>query len=738
MTPGQITKGFLAQAEINLKLTYRDRTVIFFNYLFPLIFFFIFATLFHAEQGGAIVQVLTMVLSIGILGIGFFGAGIRAVQDREANILRRFKVAPISAAPMLVASLLTGVLNFLPSALLMILLSHFFYGMVFPERWISLLVFIALGVLAFRGLGLMIASVVNSAQESQILIQMLYFPMLFLSGMTIPISIFPNWLQLVAQFIPSTYLVNGMQAIVGANQSLAQNALAAGALILTTVLTTFLGVKLFRWEKEEKVANSAKLWLLAVLAPFLLLGMYESHSRDSIVQSKLLARQFEQSRTVLIRGARIFVGDGRVIESGAVLIKNGKIEHVYAGEAPDPKQLNAEVVEAAGKTILPGLIDVHVHLSSPGGFSQSADAYLTSKTMPRALAAYLYSGITAVKSVGDPLDDVLKTRALVNSGEKLGAELFAVGPMFTAPGGHGTEYLRYIPAAYRKAAEAQIVRTPATPEEARQQVDALKQRGVDGIKAILEAGQSGFVFERMDVAILRAVAAEARAKALPIVVHTGDARDVADALDAGVNGIEHGSSRQEIPVALLNQMKTNGVTYDPTLSAWEGFTDVANGSMEPLERPLVLQAAPPGLIESSKKFLQSPDGLKMREGVKKYGVDLEIAKRNLVAAWQAGVTLVTGSDAGNPLVLHGPTIEREVELWVEAGLPPEVALQAATYNSARLLRASDRIGLVQEGREANLLLVDGNPLKDIKQIESVQTVFLKGEHISRSELFDQE
>jgi imidazolonepropionase-like amidohydrolase/ABC-type multidrug transport system permease subunit len=736
--PGQIIKGFVAQAQINLKLTYRDRTVIFFNYLFPLIFFFIFAQMFHAEQGGAIIQVLTMVLSIGILGIGFFGAGIRAVQDREANILRRFKVAPISAAPMLVASLLTGVLNFLPSALLMILLSHFIYGMEFPERWISLLVFIALGVLAFRGLGLMIASVVNSAQESQIVIQMLYFPMLFLSGMTIPISVFPNWLQLVAQFIPSTYLVNGMQAIVGKNESLAQNTSGAWALILTTVLATFLGVKLFRWEKEEKVANSAKLWLLAVLAPFLLLGMYQAHSHESIVQSKLLERQFERSRTLLIRGARIFVGDGRVIESGAVLVKNGKIEHVYEGEAPDPKQLHAEAVEAAGKTVLPGLIDVHVHLSSPGGFSQSEEAYVNSKTMPRALAAYLYSGITAVKSVGDPLDDILKTRTLVNSGERQGAELFAVGPMFTAPGGHGTEYLRYIPEAYRKAAESEIVRTPGTPEEARRQVDALKQRGVDGIKAILEAGQNGVVFPRLDVAILRAVAAEARAKGLPIVVHTGDARDVADALGAGANGIEHGSSREEIPVALFNQMKANGVTYDPTMSAWEGFSDVASGSLEPLERPLVLQAAPPGLIESSKKFLQSPSGLAVRESIEKYGVDLGIAKRNLVAAWQAGVTLVTGSDAGNPLVLHGPTIEREVELWVEAGLPPEVALQAATYNSARLLHASDRIGVIKEGHEANLLLVDGNPLKDIKQIESIQAVFLKGGRVSRSELFDQE
>jgi len=209
-------------------------------------------------------------------------------------------------------------------------------------------------------------------------------------------------------------------------------------------------------------------------------------------------------------------------------------------------------------------------------------------------------------------------------------------------------------------------------------------------------------------------------------------------LDAGANGIEHGSARDEIPVALFSRMKTSGVYYDPTLSVWEGYTDIANGSMEPLERPMVLQTAPPRMIESSKQFLQSANGKKMRESIQRYGVDLGVAKRNLMAAWQAGVVLVTGSDAGNPLVLHGPTIEREVELWVEAGLPPAVALQAATYNSARLLGVSDRMGLIREGREANLLLVDGNPLKEIKQIETIQSVFLKGEHVARTELFDQE
>ena len=228
-------RSYIAQAAINVKLTFRDRTVIFFNYLFPLVFFFIFAQLFHAEQGGAIIQVLTMVLSIGILGSGFFGAGIRAVQDRESNILRRFKVAPISAAPMLVASLLTGLLNFLPSVVLMVLLSHFIYGMDIPREWLSLLIFVSLGALAFRALGLIIASVVNSMQESQILIQLLYFPMLFLSGTTIPLSSLPNWVQILAQFIPATYLMTGMQSILGRNETLGQNLSAGGALALTIV-----------------------------------------------------------------------------------------------------------------------------------------------------------------------------------------------------------------------------------------------------------------------------------------------------------------------------------------------------------------------------------------------------------------------------------------------------------------------------------------------------------------------
>ena len=100
--------------------------------------------------------------------------------------------------------------------------------------------------------------------------------------------------------------------------------------------------------------------------------------------------------------------------------------------------------------------------------------------------------------------------------------------------------------------------------------------------------------------------------------------------------------------------------------------------------------------------------------------------------------MVTGSDAGNLLVIHGPTIHRELQLWVQAGIPPKVALIAATANAARLLGAGGRIGLIRKGYEATLLLVDGNPLEDIAATERISLVLYKGERIDRADLFDQE
>ncbi|MBV9265367.1 MAG: ABC transporter permease, partial [Acidobacteriaceae bacterium] len=203
-------RPYLAQIKSNLRLMARDRAVLFFNYMFPLVFFFVFAQAYEAGKNpGAMVQVIAAVIIIGVLGNGLFGAGMRTVQDRETNVLRRFKVAPISPLPVIVASLVSGLVNFLPTVFLFFFFGAVLYRMPLPSNWFSMLLFICIGVVAFRAIGMIVAAVVNSMQEAQIIIQLLYLPMLFLSGATFPLTFMPIWLQSIAHFLPATYLFQG-------------------------------------------------------------------------------------------------------------------------------------------------------------------------------------------------------------------------------------------------------------------------------------------------------------------------------------------------------------------------------------------------------------------------------------------------------------------------------------------------------------------------------------------------
>jgi ABC-2 type transport system permease protein len=271
-------KHYLAFITTDIKLALRMRIVIFFNYLFPLIFFFTFAAFLQAGSSPErITQVLTMSVALGILGNGLFGAGMRAIQEREMNILRRYKVTPITPAPLIVASMVTGLIIFLPYIFLVVILSHVFYKMPWPPAALSLLFFICLGLIAFRAIGMVIAAVANNMQEGAILIQLCYFPMLFLSGATIPRENFGHTMRVISDFIPSTYLVLGIKDIMLRSQTLVQDWRPVLALMVATVVGVIVGMKLFRWEKEEKIQTSAKLWILAVLLPFLILGVWQAY-----------------------------------------------------------------------------------------------------------------------------------------------------------------------------------------------------------------------------------------------------------------------------------------------------------------------------------------------------------------------------------------------------------------------------------------------------------------------------
>jgi len=633
----------------------------------------------------------------------------------------------------------SGWLLYLPVLVLLVGLAHFLYAMPLPQNWFSLFLMASIGVCGFRALGLILGALANTMAEANILIQMLYMPMLFLSGTTIPSSILPAWAQTVAEFLPASYLVTGFQGIFFRNHSILDKGTlpAVGALLLTTLVGTFLAMKLFRWEKEEKIPPRNRLWVLAVLAPFLVMGCIRTYTREHIGENEAMYRDLVRSGTMLIRHTRVFVGDGTVKEDASVLVHDGKITGVFDGAGPDPDKIRAEVVEGSGKTLLPGLIDAHVHLSAPGGISSNTEDYDVGKTIPRNAAALLYSGITAARSTGDGLDASIKMRAQIANGSKLGAALFICGPMFTTEGGHGTEFVARVPAAMRDNIQAQLVRIPKSVDEAHAQVRALKAAGVDSIKIILEAGWGqSMLYNRMDLTLARAVAEEAHAQNLPVATHTGDSRDVADAVDFGAASVEHGSWRDNIPDAVLQKMAREGIYLDPTLAVGEAYSQYFAGKSDALTSSLVQQVAPAGILKATREFLASGQGVDASKSAL-FAAALEHARANLLRAWKAGVPLVTGSDSGNPLVFDGPSMHRELQLWVQAGIPPAVALQAATGNAAKLLRAQNHIGAIREGMDADLLLVDGNPLEDIAATERISLVVFKGERIRRADLFDQ-
>src|SRR4029077_9789438 len=119
---------------------------------------------------------------------------------------------------------------------------------------------------------------------------------------------------------------------------------------------------------------------------------------------------------------------------------------------------------------------------------------------------------------------------------------------------------------------------------------------VDGIKTVLEAGVPGYSFVRMDPALVKAIAEEAHKFKLPVVCHTGNARDVEDAVNAGVDGIEHGAMTDAIPEAVFAKMREKGITFDPTLDVVEAFTMIGEGKLEMLDRTLVQQVGPKKLL----------------------------------------------------------------------------------------------------------------------------------------------
>jgi ABC-2 type transport system permease protein len=278
-------KHFLALTSMRMRLTLRNKAFLFFGLIMPFGFFFLFAGVFAKGDPFAVRFLLGPVISLAVMG-AFWGLSVALVSFREQGILRRFHVTPVTSADMLASSIVANYLLILPTIAVELLLAKFIFHVTGFGNLFSLFIMVTVGVISFGSMGLVIASVTNTMQETQVLNQLFWFALIFLSGATVPLAELPKSAQAVGVFLPATYLVWGLQGAIFLSASVWHLWVEILSLTGWAILTFFVASQLFRWEAESKIPRKAKLWAAATALPFLLLGIWENRSGTILLQSK--------------------------------------------------------------------------------------------------------------------------------------------------------------------------------------------------------------------------------------------------------------------------------------------------------------------------------------------------------------------------------------------------------------------------------------------------------------------
>jgi len=412
----------------------------------------------------------------------------------------------------------------------------------------------------------------------------------------------------------------------------------------------------------------------------------------------------------LTGGDLLDVTRGEIISDSLVIIKGDTI--VYAGPAKTfEKSPEITVIDCSGKTILPGLFDAHIHL---GGASTLGYIFIEDA---RKLSAFLYSGVTSVFDLGAVKDLIFSLREEEKNNKLQSPRIFAVGPVFTSPNGHGTEY------------GVPISATPTTENEAREAVRKLIKDKPDHIKIIYEKGSERLT--SLSYELMEAIIDEAHKNNIPVVTHIKTFAHAKDALKAGTDGLAHMVTDQEVSQDFLDEMKKQGVYCIPTLSVFESFSGGMMAKTEDQNIPLISQGISREILADLDKKREIPG---INESFKAWSETLHFAKINAKKMSDFGIKLAVGTDAGNPAVFFGPSVHREMELMVEAGIPPAEVIKAATLNAAEILGKDDRLGTIFKGKLADILVVDGNPMDDIRNTQNIFMVIKNGQVLDREEL----
>ncbi len=394
-------------------------------------------------------------------------------------------------------------------------------------------------------------------------------------------------------------------------------------------------------------------------------------------------------------GARIYDPVGDSLIEGATVIVSGRLITEVDASASIPD--GSRILWVRELTLLPGLIDSHLHMSGirariPDGkreLSPLAYFWRFMRRFPERRRALIESGITTVKSLGDPYPWIVKLAERVERHELAGPRIFAAGPAITAPGGHPVAQLRHAGQG-DSSFIAQVTRQVSGPAQARSAVEAIVRR-VDFITAVLEQ-RGDTSLPTLPPAVLHTITSTTHDEGLRVLAHVSTARQLDLALPAGVDGIEHVPFDQPLSAVALDELRERRVFVDPTLQALDQHLGALRG-----------------------------DTAAARE-----------ARANTRRLCEAGVAIVAGSDAPSVGTTFGFTLHEELRNLVEAGMSPGQALAAATIVAADYLGLADSLGSIQPGKWADIVAVAGDPLSDITAAADIHLVIADGQL-----LFDQ-
>lgn len=411
-----------------------------------------------------------------------------------------------------------------------------------------------------------------------------------------------------------------------------------------------------------------------------------------------------------------------------VLLQDGRIDAIWTN---DP-QLSAmvvslpdlDVVDGRDRTLLPGLIDAHVH--AWGGFAVPGRLRLPD---PREnLARFAYAGVTSIVDLSEDTGVVAKMDARIARGDVVGPHVVSTGRPFTAPGGHPFSTVRAMfPGPLMRAATRDLAWPVASNAAVDRAIGA--EAGRVAVKVVIDAIPDSPDVPHLSAAALLRLRIAATALGIPMIAHVGQPADVDAALAAHVDGLAHvpwtGALRDDQIDAL------RGLFVIPTLVVWEGTAEIADGrvGIEPLEAEILNRFDWRGLTRA--RAGDQPITGPLAPWAARVAAGTADRMANVRRLHDAGVPIRVGSDGPLLGVAPGAGTHHELDLLVAAGLTPAEALTAATWTNRAAFPGDPRFGAIQAGWEADLLLVEGDPTVDIAAVHRIVDVWIDGRRIER-------